>query len=174
MSKKTIIGIILIICIISFAFSLQGERFTFGGVTLKDTLSGSVKIISGGIYLDGTDSINIAGMVLNSSSLRDVTGGVHFVDNITYIDDDGDDLRYTTGSNGTHIFNDDVKTDSSYIVKERTGATSTLTDGAEMRIYMKGDNFVISYNDAGTMRYYYFDLTTAGDISDLAHAEVEP
>ena len=36
------------------------------------------------------------------------------------------------------------------------------TAGAQMRVYMKADKLIIQFNDAGTVRYKYLDLTGTG------------
>lgn len=36
------------------------------------------------------------------------------------------------------------------------------TQGTELNLYMKGDKLVIQFNDGGTMRYKYLDLTGTG------------
>lgn len=46
--------------------------------------------------------------------------------------------------------------------QERTTTPSNPTDGSEARTYVKGDKFIIQYNDGGTVRYKYLDLTGTG------------
>ncbi len=45
---------------------------------------------------------------------------------------------------------------------EDTVTPANPTSGSQLRIYMKADKFVIQYNDAGTVRYKYLDLTGTG------------
>jgi hypothetical protein len=45
---------------------------------------------------------------------------------------------------------------------EDTATPSNPTSGAQCRLYMKADKLVIQYNDAGTIRYKYLDLTGTG------------
>jgi hypothetical protein len=45
---------------------------------------------------------------------------------------------------------------------EDTVTPSNPTSGSQCRLYMKADKLVIQYNDAGTTRYKYLDLTGTG------------
>jgi hypothetical protein len=56
-------------------------------------------------------------------------------------------------------------------LKEVT-ASYGLTAGAECAVYMKGDKLIIKFNDSGTTRYKYLDLTGSG--VTWAHATTEP
>jgi hypothetical protein len=47
-------------------------------------------------------------------------------------------------------------------LQERSANPSDPTSGTEGRIYIKGDKLVIQFNDAGTVRYKYLDLTGTG------------
>jgi hypothetical protein len=47
-------------------------------------------------------------------------------------------------------------------IEESTATPSNPTSGSQLRSYMKADKFVIQYNDAGTVRYKYLDLTGTG------------
>lgn len=45
---------------------------------------------------------------------------------------------------------------------EQSATPANPASGTEMHVYMKADKFVIQYNDAGTVRYKYLDLTGTG------------
>lgn len=45
---------------------------------------------------------------------------------------------------------------------EESTTPANPTSGTQMRVYMKTDKLVIQYNDAGTVRYKYLDLTGTG------------
>lgn len=45
---------------------------------------------------------------------------------------------------------------------ERTTTPTNPTAGAEVNLYMKSDKLVLQYNDGGTVRYKYLDLTGTG------------
>lgn len=45
---------------------------------------------------------------------------------------------------------------------EQSSTPSSPTSGTEMRVYMKADKFIIQFNDGGTVRYKYLDLTGTG------------
>jgi hypothetical protein len=45
---------------------------------------------------------------------------------------------------------------------EVSATPAAPADGAMFRIYMKNDKLVIQYNDGGTVRYKYLDLTGTG------------
>ena len=61
-------------------------------------------------------------------------------------------MRHTSG-----------QSDSAVITfTEKDTTPGTPGSGTEMRVYMKADNFVIQYNDGGTVRYKYLGLTGTG------------
>lgn len=61
-------------------------------------------------------------------------------------------MRHTSG-----------QSDSAVITfTEKDTTPGTPGSGIEMRVYMKADNFVIQYNDGGTVRYKYLGLTGTG------------
>ena len=66
----------------------------------------------------------------------------------------GDDA---TPDTTLHLYNDPALT-----WEESSSTPSNPTSGSQMRVYMRGDNFVIQYNDGGTVRYKYLDLTGTG------------
>jgi hypothetical protein len=65
-----------------------------------------------------------------------------------------------------------VTTDRSLTIPELTATPSNPTSGSECRFYMKADKFVIQYNDAGTVRYKYLDLT--GTSATWTHTTTAP
>jgi hypothetical protein len=46
--------------------------------------------------------------------------------------------------------------------QEQTATPSNPSSGVQARVYMKADKLVIQYNDAGTVRYKYLDLSGTG------------
>jgi len=121
-NKKTIWALIIIVALI-FA-GTSSTRLKFGNVILKDTLSGSLKVTSGGIHVDATDSINCGAVAITVGALTGLSGGIFFSSANVYIDDDGNDLKYATQNSGGHFFNDNVTIDS--ILTLRQGTTVTL------------------------------------------------
>ena len=55
-----------------------------------------------------------------------------------------------------------VSSDGVTTIAEAGSAPANPTAGTECRIYMRGDRFVIQFNDGGTTRYKYLDLTGTG------------
>lgn len=47
-------------------------------------------------------------------------------------------------------------------ITEQTSTPASPFSGKETRMYMKDDKFIIQYNDGGTVRYKYLDLTGTG------------
>jgi hypothetical protein len=45
---------------------------------------------------------------------------------------------------------------------EQASSPGNPTSGSQARVYMKADKLVLQYNDAGTVRYKYLDLTGTG------------
>lgn len=53
--------------------------------------------------------------------------------------------------------------DGTITLQERASTVSvTPTDGSEAQIYVKADKLIVRYNDGGTVRYKYLDLTGTG------------
>ena len=53
--------------------------------------------------------------------------------------------------------------DGTLTLQERSSTVSVIpTDGAEAQIYVKADKLIVRYNDGGTVRYKYLDLTGTG------------
>ncbi|OHB77377.1 MAG: hypothetical protein A2Z34_11595 [Planctomycetes bacterium RBG_16_59_8] len=52
--------------------------------------------------------------------------------------------------------------DAAMSLNENSATPSSPVSGTEARIYMKADKLVIQYNDGGTVRYKYLDLTGTG------------
>ena len=46
--------------------------------------------------------------------------------------------------------------------RELSSTPSSPTAGTRVQLYMKADKLIIQYNDAGTVRYKYLDLTGTG------------
>lgn len=55
-----------------------------------------------------------------------------------------------------------VEFDGDVTLEEQSATPSDPADGAEVRVYMKADKFILQYNDAATVRYKYLDLTGTG------------
>jgi len=159
--KKLILVILFLISITSLAESQT--RLKFGDVFLKDTLSGAMKITSGSLYLNNTDSIRIGGMIINQASIRDVTGGIHFVDGGANIDDDGQDIAYVSGTGGNHLFNDNVTIDSILTLRHATTITLESDDSV---VTITSSCMILTSDDAtSTNRTFTLtDGTTAGQL----------
>jgi hypothetical protein len=52
------------------------------------------------------------------------------------------------------------------------GPTTALASSTEAQIYLKGDKLILRFNDAGTQRFKYLDLTTTG--VTWVHSLTEP
>lgn len=52
--------------------------------------------------------------------------------------------------------------DGAITLTEQSATPTDPTIGTEARIYVKGDLFIIQFNDGGTVRYKYLDLTGVG------------
>lgn len=48
------------------------------------------------------------------------------------------------------------------LFNEQSSTPSTPSSGTQARLYMKADKLIIQYNDGGTVRYKYLDLTGTG------------
>lgn len=45
-------------------------------------------------------------------------------------------------------------------VQEVSTTPANPSDGTEARMYIKGDKFIVQFNDGGTIKYRYMDLTS--------------
>ena len=52
--------------------------------------------------------------------------------------------------------------DGHLTLREVSGTPSSPASGTEGRMYIKGDKLIIVFNDGGTVRYKYLDLTGTG------------
>ena len=68
MTKREIWAIIIIVFLV-FA-GVSQTRLKFGNVILKDTLSGDVKVTSGGIHVNASDSIKCGATAITAGRLR--------------------------------------------------------------------------------------------------------
>jgi hypothetical protein len=50
--------------------------------------------------------------------------------------------------------------EKSVVLTEQASAPPALTSGNQCRTYMRGDKYIIQYNQSGTVKYRYLDLTS--------------
>jgi hypothetical protein len=73
-------------------------------------------------------------------------------------DDSGEDI-ITLSSDVVHLVGDSKLWGSNMLV-EQSSTPANPTSGSQTNMYMKADKLVFQYNHAGTIRYYYLDLTS--------------
>ena len=158
--KKLILVLIFLIGLVNISESQT--RLKFGDVFLKDTLSGSLKITTGGLYINSTDSLKVSGITLRSQSIYGLNAGIHLYDNVTTIISDGDDIDYTV-TQGSHKFNDNVIIDS--ILTLRSSATINLISDDTL-ITITSSCMIMTSDDAtATNRTFTIsDGATAGQL----------
>ena len=67
------------------------------------------------------------------------------------------------GAAGGHVLvTNDLGIQGFATLTEQTATPGDPTSGAEVRAYMKADKFILQFNDGGTVRYKYLDLTGTG------------
>jgi hypothetical protein len=71
-------------------------------------------------------------------------------------------LSATPVAGRLHITSAGGATPREITIDESTGVPANPTSNAQMRVYMSGDKFVIQFNQGGTVRYKYLDLTGTG------------
>lgn len=59
------------------------------------------------------------------------------------------------------------------VVSENGTPSQSLTANTDAQIYVKGNKLIVKYNDAGTTKYYYFDLTAVAD-QQVIYSATEP
>ena len=124
---------------------LSGETATDS--TAK-TSSASAKVLIRGFTQSGT---SVVAPGANTNILGVQTG----TDLVYLVDAEGD-----TWQSGTQT------------LAEQSTTPSNPTAGTEARIYIKSDKLVVQFNDAGTVRYKYLDLTGTG--ANWVHDTVAP
>ena len=109
----------------------------------------------------------------NWDFLASANGSGLGVGNFSIFDASANSARFSINSNGDvgigeltpetklHLGNDNGD-DPALTIDESTVTPSNPTAGAKFRLYMKDDKFIIQFNDAGTVRYKYLDLTGTG------------
>jgi hypothetical protein len=66
-------------------------------------------------------------------------------------------------SSGLITSHNNIVSDSSFTINERTTTPTYPTSNTQMRSYMKSDKIIWVINSAGTPRFYYFDATLTAD-----------
>ena len=158
--KKIILVIIFLIGLTNLAES-QTE-LEFGNVSLKDTLSGSLKITTGGLIVKQTDSLVIGSLHITPTTIYNATGGIHLYRDVTTIVSDGDDIDYFV-TQGTHKFNDNVTIDSILTLRHATTITLESDDSV---VTITSSCMILTSDDAtSTNRTFTLtDGTTAGQL----------
>lgn len=185
---KEILGIVIIIIMLSFSFSnlTYDARFRFGNVILLDTLTGSLKVQSGGIYTDDTIYTTGGG---HFGLMTGFPAGIMFTSDATYIDDDGNDLRYNVTGTGQHIFSSNGTGEVALLdtldglkaLREITfnnvDTTSKPANGTEIKMYLKNEYLIIRFSTSlgtpGTNVFFYLDLN-AGTDQNWIYSATEP
>jgi hypothetical protein len=74
------------------------------------------------------------------------------------------DTNYLEGNLGLGNTAPDTKlhVDGAITLEDDTATPAVPDSAAECRLYMKDDKLIIQYNDGGTARYKYLDLTGTG------------
>lgn len=115
-------------------FRLNADEVFFGS-SLSNTVDGAYVVTAGGT-LGGTPSVSVRVGDGTSSSLQEV---VNF------------------------SIADGIATQEIPITLDEKNTTpSSPVNGDSVRIYMRNNNLVFQFNDAGTVRYKYLDLTGTG------------
>ena len=116
------------------------------------------------------DSADTYGLALTGNDVNDSAFGVDIyagnyfpVAATNYINSIRLTVYYTTTETGTTVL--DVSGDAALDGVLNLAASATPTNAAQSsdaNVYVKGGKLVVQYNDAGTVRYKYLDLTGTG------------
>jgi hypothetical protein len=93
-NTKTILLSLLACLLLITGFELGAGRLRFGSAILNDSTSALITT-NKGFLVNGK---------LSTSNYADLSNGVRFADTNIYIDDDGLDMRFSTATNGSYIF----------------------------------------------------------------------
>jgi len=125
-----------------------------GTSNLIDTLSGSVKITNGGIYINSNDSGMFGGVLITNEKIK-VDGGVYFDDYSTSIDGVTGDLAYIVGNaaptNYAHKFYGNMT------ISENLTVDSIFTTRLSDTVMIIGDDQVVTVNAS----YMFIDSDNA-------------
>lgn len=84
-------------------------------------------------------------------------------------------LATLTGSGGFRLNQVAGLADAATLrLQEKDTTPSAPTSGTEIKIYMKSDKLVVQYNDAGTVRYRYMELTGTTNPSTWVNTTTAP
>lgn len=144
---------------------VSGAKVRFGSASLEDTLTGGVSIGSGRLYV--WDSARISGVDLEDGQVK-APNGIGFSDpNSTFIDDDGNDLRYIVPNNGKHYLMSGAKEIASYDSNRVTFNTPIELGGRLINLSSLSDSTkfdsvkYVSPKFTGNVNPYFSTITNA-------------
>ncbi len=160
-------------------FGTDTELYRSAANTLSVATGDSLNLVSGNLNVAGTSVVTSGRLVRTANGTvtapahtfsADTNSGLYSVGNDTMTLVTGGVARMTFDANGrigigTTAPDATVElggTNAAISLNEDTVTPATPAASAECRIYMKADKIVIQYNDAGTVRYKYLDLTGTG------------
>jgi hypothetical protein len=148
----------------------NNEAIVGGKFTARHRGTGVVKRLFGGSFtLANTSTGDITGSGSAAASISVGAGNLQ-ANGGTVTDQFGIwawstvDKHYFAGNVGCGTDDPDTKlhVDGVVTLEEESSTPSNPTSGSQCRMYMKDDKLIIQYNDGGTVRYKYLDLTGTG------------
>jgi len=142
-------------------------HFRFSTTSTSVGASGTNATVAVGRLVLGQDgdSTNPAVYFGNDTNLgfyRLTTDTIRFaLGSTTTVDFSPTGIALVTGSSFT-MNGGEFQLDEAIRFTETTNTPPGLASGSAMAVYMRGDRFIIAYNDGGTPRYKYLDLTGTG------------
>ncbi len=160
-------------------FGTDTELYRSAANTLSLATGDSLNLVSGNLNVAGTTVVTSGRLVRTANGTAaapahtfsaDTNSGLYSVGNDTMSFTTNGVQRMTLDASGrlgvgTGTPDSTVElsgTNASISLNEDTVTPATPAASAECRIYMKADKIVIQYNDVGTVRYKYLDLTGVG------------
>jgi len=149
--------------VLGYSFALRMNSGTGGGTPSVTTIDNLIALNVANIAKTGSGTNTVTNQT--AINIADLTGGVT-----------NRSLRSQgTGAAMWHAglatFGADSAPDTTLHLKgspacvtfdESTGTPSNPTADSQMRVYMRADKFIIQFNNGGTVRYKYLDLTGTG------------
>lgn len=155
----------------AISLDASGNASFTGAITANSgSIAGTLSIGASGSLLAGAvdgnrvviDQNNINFMTTSDAGIKKISyrSSTDYATEAGYIGQ----VLATSGAKSTQLqfYGKSFQFDSDVTLIELSTTPSNPTSGTQVRLYMKGDKIIIQYNDAGTVRYKYLDLTGTG------------
>jgi hypothetical protein len=139
---------------VKWDFGDANKGFEINGFSPMGGTTGSVATF------DANVSPGVVSTTIYTGQGGDYSYAQLFVDYMVLTGSDGIDLRI---SGGASIGSDSLDPEAGVLwIDEISSTPGSPNNGADVKVYMKSNKLIVMYNDGGTVRYKYLDLTGTG------------